>query len=476
MSAGENAAHARLRPGIPGRRSGGAWSVLAALLLALPACFQEIEAPTCRTLADCPAGKGYTACEDGRCFEAGRCDGARPSPGDGCCSAIEGDRSADTDCLVADIDLECREPAGPVIDPEGVLHVTCRSLEAGVSSVILRRVRPDGTVWPATLVGSADLILPPVVSRSVHVYAAFAGGVARYDAASGELVDRVASDAPVGGLASTGGGPSMHSVVGWPTASGAVVLYDEDRQVPGVYTAGPRTKGQNRAFPPTVSAGGRRLFVLWVDGTLWGLETVANPAGPVSSAMLPGKPVAAPVEVDGRVYVALEGGRLLSLIERAPDFDTAWVTDLDGEVAGGLLVDPSGAIVVVLASGAVAVVRDLVDRGSLVGRGDLGTAVGAVHPLLGEAPRVVAVTLDGRGVRSLLRREEGGGISFDPGLSFDVPVAIVGSPLLAGRQLWFATESGRLVAWQFHDDPPAGRFVRAGADASGSGRTSPMVP
>lgn len=451
---------------------------VAALALPFVACYQAIEAPSCRTVADCPSGQGYSACEDGYCFTKGHCDGKAPVAGDGCCAVTEGDRTPDTDCLVADLDLGCRDPAGPVADALGGLFVTCRSVDAmGISTVVLKRIDSSGTAGTPEVVGPASVILPPLVSRGTDVYVAYAGGVVRRDAATG-LLTALESESPIGGLASTGDGDGFHSVVGWPTASGTVVLYDEFAAATQVFTAGPTVPGTTGVFPPTVSSSGRRMYVLWHDGTLHSIETATSPRGAVSSVVLPAHPVAPPVEVDGRIFVALEGGTLIALAERRPDFVEVWTQPLSlgGEVVGGLLVDPTGAVTAVLASGDVVVVRDLVDRGSLVGRGNFGVAVGGLYPFLGAAPRVVAVTANGTGVTSLLRQDDGGGMTFDAGLSFGIPVAIVGAPLLIGRQLWMVTRSQRLVAWQFPDDLPAGRFVRAGADAGGTGRTTAAVP
>ncbi len=451
---------------------------LALLVLPVLACYQGIAAPACDTLADCPSGKGYTTCEDGHCFVSGRCDGSMPVAGDGCCAVIEGDRTPDTDCLVADHDLGCREPAGPVADSKGDLFVTCRSVDSlGVSNVVLSRIDPAGAILPPVILGLASAILPPMVSRGTDVYAAFAGGVVRFDAATGIRSPTLGSVAPVGGLVSTGSSDAFHSVVGWPTVAGTVVLYDEDVGTTQVFTAGPISAGTTGAFPPTVSASGHRIYLLWEDGKLWSVETAISPTGARSSFILPARPVASPVEVDGRIFIAMEGGVLVALAERQPTFEKVWEMSLGGEVAGGLLVDPTGAVTAVLASGDVVVVRDLVDRGSLVGRGSFGAAMGDLYPFLGAAPRVVAMTADGRGVASLLRTtDDGGGVTFTSGLSFGVPVAIVGTPLLFGKRMWMATESGRLVAWQFPDVLPYGRFARGGSDVGGTGRTTVAVP
>jgi len=74
-------------------------------------------------------------------------------------------------------------------------------------------------------------------------------------------------------------------------------------------------------------------------------------------------------------------------------------------------------------------------------------------------------------VRSLLRTDADGTVAFRAGLSFAVPVAVAGTPLLMGRNLWMATGSGHLVAWQFPDDL-AGRFARGGSDVYGTGQTA----
>ena len=314
-------------------------------------------------------------------------------------------------------------------------------------------------------------MLAPTVSRGVHVYVAHSGGVVRRDALTGVQIDAIPSDTPVGGIATSGRRDLDFGVAGWPTVSGKVVLFDEKSRTASVFTAAPVTAGEDDAFPPVVSAGGLRLYVLWRDGTLHAVRIGANPSGPVAVAMLPARPAAPPVEVDGRVFVAMEDGRLAAMTEKGATFTTEWTTPLDGKVAGGLLADASGAVVAVLESGEVAVVRDLFDRGSLVGRGDLGMAAGTAYPFLGAAPRVAAIASDGRKVASLLRTDAAGAVAFTEGLSFTVPVAIAGTPLLAGRNLWMATQSGHLVAWQFPDDL-AGRFARGGSDVYGTGQTA----
>ena len=107
--------------------------VAVLVLVVAGGCYTSVDIPRCETLADCPAGQGYTSCEDGYCFKAGRCDEAAVVAGDGCCAKVEGDRSADTDCLTVDVDLGCLDVAGPVADSEGGILVTCRTVDGLVA-------------------------------------------------------------------------------------------------------------------------------------------------------------------------------------------------------------------------------------------------------------------------------------------------------------------------------------------------------
>ncbi len=440
-------------------------------------CYHNIDVPRCATLADCPSGSGYSACEDGYCFMAGQCAGVLPIAGDGCCAVTEGDRTADTDCLVADHLLGCQKIAGPVASGAGDLFVTCRSIDAaGSSEVVVRRIEADGTVAQPWVVGPATSLLPPIISRNAGVYAAFHGGVVRYDGSTGNVVRTILSDPPVGGLAAAAASDESHDVVAWPTASGKVVIYDENEGSSAVFSAPAETGGVWDAFAMTASVRDvplrLRFYLLWKDGTLWSVEPVNNPMGPVASILLDKLPIAPPLGLDGRVYVVVEGGRLECLSERGAVFEQRWTVDLGGPISGGLLVDPTGSIVAVLQSGKVVVVREVGGSGSVVASGEMGGPIGDIYPFLGDAPRVAAVTADGRGLRSVLRQETDGVVTFQTGLSFDVPAQIAGAPLLAWGQLWLATGSGHLVAWKFPDQHPAGRFVRFGADLGGSGMTS----
>ena len=198
----------------------------------LTGCFSEAAVPSCDTLADCPAGQGYTGCLDGWCYRSEACESRPAVAGDGCCPAVEGDRTADIDCLLRDEPLSCTDPAGPTIDDDGDMFVSCVMLSGeGDMSVAVRRLDTDGVLSVPLVVGPGTTALPPVMGSGDTVFVAAAAGVVRYHTLNLSVVHSFNITTPVGPLASNRGADSPRKVVAWPASDGRVNIWDEDRAV-----------------------------------------------------------------------------------------------------------------------------------------------------------------------------------------------------------------------------------------------------
>ena len=451
--------------------AGAFWPTLICLA-AVAGCFRESNVPACDTLADCPSGQGYTGCLDGWCFRQAAC-GSRPAvTGDGCCAAVEGDRSEDLDCLLRDMPLSCTDAAGPTIDDEGDIFVSCvMTAGDGTRSVAVRRLDYDGILSVPLVVGEGGAALAPVMGSGETVFVASAEAVVRYHTRNLSVVKEFEISTPVGPMASNRGADTPRKVVAWPASDGRVEIWDEDRAVLFVYGEPRPDLGVGGALQPTVSWTGRRLYVTWNQGVLDVLEIGSNPLGPVLSMQLPALPAGAAVDIDGRIYVPLLDGRLVRYRETpALRLEEVWsvaVAEAGRQV--DLLVSPDNLILAVARSGEVNVVRDMDTFGSITATGDFGVALDVTHPLLTDTGRIVAVDVDGRIVTLRRDVEES---TMVPGLNFAVPSRPASGLLLDGGSLTYVSESGGLVSWAFPDGEAAGRFIRQSGDNGSTGRTS----
>lgn len=451
---------------------------LALVLLAASSatsCFTPIEAPACGTLADCPAGAGYSACEDGLCFREGStCETAAPVAGDGCCARIEGDRSADTDCLTLDADLGPCSLATPSADNRGDLYVSGTRVVDGVSRIGIWRIPAGGASIPPGTAGEGYNALPALVGVGRDVYVAHGGGVVRFATPDLTVVEALASGTPVGGLFATH--DASRPVVGWVDSAGGLTLYDEKKRTTTSFDLKSQGLGEGDAFPPVVAGSGRRAWILWKSGLLLAVSTRDNPMGPVASLAFDEKVVGAPIESNGVVFVPIDAGtaghRIAAVDESAGRLDRTWALDLGGTLSGRLLTDSTGAIVALLQDGSVRILRDHGTLGSVVGLGAFGTPLADRSALIAADGRIVAVTASGRTVLTLLRIDDTSGVRFEPGLRFDVAVPLATSPLHAGGRIAFGTGSGHVLSYVLPFDPAAAGFSGDGGDAAHSCRVA----
>jgi hypothetical protein len=452
-----------------------ALALLVLPVLAAASCFTPIDAPACGTLADCPAGAGYRACEDGLCFREGStCESAAPVAGDGCCALLEGDRSADTDCLTLDADLGPCTLATPSADTRGDLYVAGARVIDGVSRIAVWRIPADGGSIPPETAGEGYNALPAVVGAGRDVYVAHGGGVVRYATPDLIPVQAVPSGTPVGGLFATH--DASRPVVGWVDSAGGLTLYDEEKATVTAFDLKSQGLGEGDAFPPVVSGSGRRAWVLWKSGLLLAVSTRDNPLGPVASLSLDAEVVGAPIESGGVVYVPIDGGtaghRIAAVDESANRLERTWTLDLGGTLSGRLLVDSTGALVALLQDGSVRIVRDHGALGSVVGIGAFGTPLADRSALIGADGRIVAVTASGRTVLTLQRIDDASEVRLEPGLRFDVAVPLATSPLHAGGRIAFGTGSGHVLSYVLPGAPAAAGFSGDGGDAAHSCRVA----
>ncbi|MBL6974449.1 MAG: hypothetical protein ISR64_01835 [Deltaproteobacteria bacterium] len=460
--------------------------LLLPALIAAAGCIKSIDAPECVILADCPPDEAYNSCEDGYCFKEGKCAQAGFKPNDSCCPPMEGDRTGDTDCLVM-AEYFGDQVSVPAFDAQGNLFVTYASLDPDKGSmVLLERLAPadlqsNPVNRPVPVeVGPGASTLAPMITRNVSVYAAFDGGVNRYDAETLDLVAGIESKAPEGGLAFASNGG--RSVVAWPTAGGVVVTYDEDggsvvsHDLVEILNAPPLAKAHFHA--PVISGNGHRLYVTADSGHLVAVEVGVDPLGPVASLVLPSLPAGPPVESGGRVFVVTANNFLTAY--RANDdfsFDFKWQYNLGGPCAGRPLLDAGGDLVLARRNGRVLVIRDFDSKGSMVGEGDFGEPLADTTPLLTDHPRLVALGDGGLSVLSLLRADDNGTITLSEGLRFDLEFPTTASPTVrSGRLILPLTSSWRLLAWTLADESlPLTGFPRDGGFADNTNQVIPPM-
>jgi hypothetical protein len=441
-----------------------------AAVLPFLACFDAVKAPACGTISDCPPSGRYVSCEDGLCFRSGRCDSAKPVPGDACCASTESDRTADTDCLVLDLDLKIPNLTAPALDPTGNVYLTGVRFDSGAASVYLTRVPPRGSPVSQVRVGSGSSAVPAIVSRGTSVYAAGADGVVRYAVADLAVEDVLALGGPVGGLVSTDGMPG--AVVAWISSTGDLVTYSEDSKKASVVqlgTAAPKTGG----FAPVLSGTGTRMFFAAASGLLLGFDLTASLSSALAVYTLPSPPATGPVESYGALFVVTQADGLLALRPEGQEFHLAWTLPLTGgdTVAGSLLVGVEGRVVIPLRSGRVRVVQDRGDTGSVVGEGDFGKTLGNFGLVAGLAGRIAAVAADGRTILTLIRTDSVSAVTFTKGLQFGTALPVGASPTLVAGRFLFPTPSGHLLSYVYPDDLSPNGFAKAASDAGNTGRT-----
>jgi hypothetical protein len=438
-------------------------ALLAISACLVGSCFKDIRAPECGKLSDCPPG--YTSCEDGYCFQsAGACGQAALVPGDGCCGVTEGDRSADTDCLLRDLPLGLGAATTPALF-HGLAYLS-GTLAGGADAGQVAVAQVDlvnGTSLQATVGAGMPL---PVTTTAQGVYVACDQGVVHYDAGLNEL-DVIPSGAPTGGLAANGS--TDQPEVGWVTAAGRLELYDESRSVPLELDL-PASLGGGPAWAPAVSPDGRRMVVVWETGLVLGIEMTLDPRGPVASTTVAGAG-GPPLIVARTVYVAAADGTLTSLEESGDSYQTRWTLGLGGPIAGRLLSDTQGHVLAVLKTGDVRLVKDGGALGAILGMGSFGKAMAGLAPALGADGRVVAFDDGARRVASLLRvTDASGGVQFARGLEFDVGGVVGAPPVLQDDRLVLLTAAGNAQSWVYPTGPAAQGFARDGGDAGNTGR------
>lgn len=445
---------------------------------ALSGCFEGLHAPRCRTLADCPVDQGYTSCEDGYCLRSSGCNQTAPIPGDGCCPPIELDRTADTDCLVLDVDFGVGTMlTTPATDAAGALFITGVGLDpAGGKAVMLWKVALSGTVSGPVKVGPGSFALPALVSRGSDVYVAYQDAVMRYAAADLSERDVVPSASPVGGLAATGGQPLQ--VVAWPEAGGRVVLYDETTErLAMVFDLADMLSepdlGSDAFLAPVVSGSGRRLFVATAGGRLFGVEVGADPLGPTAYQATGRAFAGPPVEWAGRVFVAVGDGTLRAYRERDHAFEETWSATLGDVATGPLLVDETGAVIAMLGNGDVMRIRDRDTRGEATVVARLGDEMAGWAPILTSRPRLLAVLASRETLVSAWEDADG---TWHKGLRFDLPSGAVAAPTLSRGRVLVAMASGRLAGWVLPEDLPVSGFPTGGGDAGNTRKVRKPAP
>ncbi len=448
-------------------------SCLAMSTVIISACFSDMPLPACITLADCPAGQGYTGCLDGWCFGSEACEDRPAVSGDGCCALVEGDRTQDIDCLLRDVPLSCTDPAGPSIDDDGNIFVSCLLTSGdGVRSVAVRRYDVDGRLSVPLVVGPGTATTAPVIGSGDTVFVSSAGTVERFHTGNLTSVIRFDIAGSVGPMASNRGADTPRKVLAWPGSDGRVWIWDEDRAVLFVYGEPRPELGAGGAMQPTVSWTGRRLYVTWLVGVLDVLEIGSNPLGPVLSMQLPALPAGSAVDVDGRIYVPLLDGRLVRYRETtAVRLEEVW--SVQASTPGDrvfLLVDNDNSLIVCGVSGKVTVVRDMDTLGSISGGGTFDSALDDISPVLTGDGRIVAVS-EGGVIMSLLPPRDGGSI-LEPGLRFEVPSRPDSGIVLHNGVFSYVSESGSLVSWSFPDSNMTGRYGGGAAGRGSTGRTS----
>lgn len=443
-------------------------------LMLLPGCFVEPSIPACVTLADCPAGQGYTGCVDGWCYMQDACESRPVVSGDGCCAVTEGDRSQDMDCLLVDLALSCLEPAGPTMDSQGNVFVSCLLTDdEGGRNVAMRRLALDSVLSLPIVAGPGSVAFCPVKGAGATLFVQAGEVFATYrtdtlaELGSREIVTAIAP------MSSNNGSKAYRSMSVWPGEDGRVHLYDENRGLVLSYGAPRPELAESGAFRPTMSWTGRRTYVTWKSGFLDVLETGSNPLGMILSSALPAIPAAPALDVDGFIYVLMMDKTLVRYRENAQArLDESWSLEIFDEpmpYRAWLLVRQDNSIVVVGSDGEVRVVRDMDTFGSVVAAGRFNSSLDDIHPVLAESGRVIAVSESGK-LLSVLIDDENGVVS--PGLEFNVTSRPASDLLLNGNSIVYVSETGSLMSWSYPDGPGTGRWSRAGGNNFSTGRTS----
>lgn len=452
------------------------WIILVASTLPVVGCFSESPLAECDTLADCPVNQGYNACIDGWCYRTQACADRPVVGGDGCCAITEDDRSADTDCLLMDIALSCRDPAGPSVDSDGNVYVTCLMAQNdGTRNVVLRRLDTSGNLSVPLVAGIGTVAYSPVMGKGSTAIVQFGGGLARFSTQNLADAGGQTSTPAAARLASNGGSDAFRGIGGWPTLDGKVVLIDEEKNILLSYGLPRVDLGAAGAWPPTVSWTGKRMYVTWKAGVLDVVESGSNPLGTLISMNLPALPSGAAIDVDGRIYVPFSDGTLRRYQETTSvRLQEVWSTVIFsgvGQSVVNLLIDDDGLIIAVSESGDVQVVKDMDGFGSVVATGSFGTPLSSVHPVLGDSGRVIAASDSGRIVSVLVDVDSG---VVTPALGFNVPSIPASDLILLDEVLMYVSETGSLMSWSY-PAVPAGRWSRSGANQGSTGRTARPV-
>jgi len=384
---------------------------------------------------------------------------------------VEQDRTADTDCLVLDFDAgPSTTLLSPAADASGNLYVLGSTLDEPAGSWLsLWRLSASGAVQGPLLVGRGTEFLPPMVVQD-RLYVAFSDGVMRY--ATGDLSEQgvIPAVGPQAALAATGGSPL--AIVAVPVKGGKLVLYDETETrswTPLDLPTALRDPGlaSDRWLPPVISGSGRRLYLATAAGRLVGVEIGKNPVGPTASLATGRGFLSAPVEWGGRVFGILDDSTLRAYREQDQTFEEVWSVTLAATPAGGLLVNPDGAVVLALTNGDVVQVTDRGSSAEVVVLVRFAEGLGPYGLIWSARPRLLALTASSPAMVSAVRSEDGG---WAPGLRFDLSSAVTAAPILAGGRLLVPLASGRLRGWALPEGVPGVGFVLAGGDAGGTRR------
>ncbi|MBP7127454.1 hypothetical protein KBD49_13920 [Myxococcota bacterium] len=414
--------------------------------LSLGGCFTDLTVPSCRTPGDCPAD--YTACLHSLCFFRNTgCEEAGPVSGDGCCSGWEADRSPDGDCRTFDLALEMSEFSQPAVrTSDGTLFFHGRSSRDGRVHLLQVTSRGD-PVWDLPL-GTAEILLPPVLRDDDTVLSPVPKGIQIVDVARRQAIDLIPSPAPPAGpLCAT------DDALAWVDRDGSIHLFH-----PG---SGRRVvlPGEGDGLPPVHSRQADAFLVARSDGSLRGLSPEATSAADAITATLDlGTRIAAPPVIAGeRALVVTESGTLIAVSLAKTPWHRAWETNLGGPSPVAPLVDSRGRILVIREDGTLFVVREVRGQGVVAGSVALPEAGASPALLITGAGRIVHFR-DGR-LRSLLVREEGGGLVFSEGFSYAVDGRQV-VPVLVDRRIVLALDTGHVLGLVSPEGPDPGPWSR----------------
>jgi len=425
---------------------------LALLLLAAQGgCFTDLAVPSCGTPADCPAE--YTACSHAHCFFRNTgCEQAAPVSGDGCCSGWEADRTEDRDCRTFDLTLEATEFSLPAIrSSDGMLFLHARSSRDGLIHLLQVSSRGD-LLWDLPL-GPSDLLLPPLLWDDGTLMSPVGTGVQVVDATRRQAVNLLSSPAPAAPLCAAG------DLLAWVDREGSVHLYRPatDRRI--------RLAKEGDGLPPVHVRQAAMLLVPRLDGSLRGLSPEATSEADARTGSLDlGTPLSGPPAVTGdRVLMPTATGTLVAVSLTGSPWRQAWQVDLGGPVRAPPLVDSRGRILAVREDGTLFVIRETGEQGAVAGSHPLPGAGSETSLLVGETGRLLYV-LGGR-LRSLLLREDGGGVTFGEGFSLAVG-GQRGLPSLVERRLVLALDNGHLVGLVSHEESDPGSWPRPFGDGA----------